>query len=597
MKIFKLNTILRISSIAGILLTIIILFFYIKFFQIRSYESWKNNAKLYVELKNKELNTLIFKNSADLENNPDINYQSLTAVLSPAINDKDNAFSDFMIINLDKEIIYQYSKSQFLDKKIYSSEQLLYTIKKIPDSVEIQDLFIDTHDHQVYIVRTPYINNIAIHRYSFVYIFDFTRELNKVLPVLSIFLIVFLIVMIIYLIFLFIRSYIVQYLARIEDYIEGFIENNQAENSKLFFLYPFKSLEQKIARLIAKQIEIEDRLCNLSEKFHLLLSQTSDGIFMEDSEGYIYFCNSKLARILGFNSEADIIGLKMTDLLSDLHSKRVYEQEKGFLNLSKSIRYKLNFQNHDKVKKECLINACSIYDAKLDLKSFYYAVTDLSDLELFSVDQTTHILSKSSYFENSSYPIVILDKDLKVYDLNNTAKNIFSINYNNAKDKSVHEFFKTYDFGKLLNQFDFNSNFKLDTFEPRLNRWFYISNEVIVSNDEIFNYLIFIDISSFRKDESFHNMIFDDLKGFIFVTNYENEVIYVSPSFLYMTQYPASWFVNYYKSMNDMINKYESNQVDQFVITTTKGSFNFKLIPLKSLSKSNRIFLCLNLNP
>ena len=49
--------------------------------------------------------------------------------------------------------------------------------------------------------------------------------------------------------------------------------------------------------------------------------------------------------------------------------------------------------------------------------------------------------------------------------------------------------------------------------------------------------------------------------------------------------------------MNDMINKYESNQVDQFVITTTKGSFNFKLIPLKSLSKSNRIFLCLNLNP
>jgi len=92
-------------------------------------------------------------------------------------------------------------------------------------------------------------------------------------------------------------------------------------------------------------------------------------------------------------------------------------------------------------------------------------------------------------------------------------------------------------------------------------------------------------------------MIFDDLKGFIFVTNYENEVIYVSPSFLYMTQYPASWFVNYYKSMNDMINKYESNQVDQFVITTTKGSFNFKLIPLKSLSKSNRIFLCLNLNP
>jgi len=521
----------------------------------------------------------------------------LSHQLSVAINDKDNPFSDFLILNQENQVIYQFSKTSFSKEKFYASEQLFYTIKKMELSVEINDLFIDNGDKLIYIVKIPYINNLAIHRYNFIYIFDYTRDMQKVLPVISIFVVVFLIIIIMYLIYSLLRSYLLYYLNQIESYVDYYLESNIADNKKLFFTYPFKSLEEKIAKLIAKKVEIEDRFYIQNERFLLLMSQTNDGIYMEDSEGFIYFCNKKLATTLGYPNEADIIGSKMPDLLSDLHSKRIYEQEKQFLTLSHYVRYKLTILTPDKKKKSCIISGTSIFDVKTEVKTFFYAVTDLSDIEIFSSDQSSHILSKTSYFENSSYPIVILDKDFKVFDLNNTAKNLFSINYNNAKDKSVLEFFKNYDFGKLLSQFDFNSNFRLDTFEPRLNRWLYISNEVITSHEDSYNYLIFIDISSFRKDESFHNMIFDDLKGFIFVTNYENEVIYVSPSFLYMTQYPASWFVNYYKSMSDMINRYESNHVDQFVITTTKGSFNFKLIPLKSLSKSNRIYLCLNINP
>ncbi|MDX9870441.1 MAG: hypothetical protein RBS92_06935, partial [Candidatus Cloacimonadales bacterium] len=55
-----------------------------------------------------------------------------------------------------------------------------------------------------------------------------------------------------------------------------------------------------------------------------------------------------------------------------------------------------------------------------------------------------------------------------------------------------------------------------------------------------------------------------------------------------------SWFINYYKSINDMINKHEFEQIDELVITTPNNDYNFKLVHLESLSKTSKIYVCIN---
>jgi len=513
------------------------------------------SAIQYSVLKSKELDTVVFKDANEIETNPKINLDYLSRLFAESVNNVYNPVVDFLITDYNDKVIYQFSLSDYSDKSFYVSQQFMSSIKKIPKSIEPTYYLFDINNKKMFIVKIPYINSSNYHKNDFVYIFDFSHEDKEVAPILFILLIIIFLAFVTFITYLVIKKFLNLYIERITDYIDSFIENNIADNTKLVFSYPFKPLEERTTKLVAKIIEIEERFYTLSERFHLLLSQTNDGVYMEDSEHYIYFCNTKLAQILGYQSETDIIGKKMIDLLIGLQAKRIYEQESYFIKLSNSVKYKINISTHTNQNKPCIFTGKSIYDPKLRLKTYYYAVTDLSDIEFYSQDQTSRIQSNSNLFDNTNFPIIVFDQQTKIHELNNAAKNLFSVKLEKAKGMEINEFFKNYDMLRLLNQFDFKTNFKFDTFEPRFNQWYYIANEIVTSKDSMYSYLIFIDISDFRKNESFHNMIFDELKGFIFITNYENEVIFVSPSFLYMTQYPASWFVNYYKSMNDIIAK------------------------------------------
>ncbi|HPY96893.1 MAG TPA: PAS domain-containing protein [Candidatus Cloacimonadota bacterium] len=588
MKINRFINIIKATVIVSMLIVFLLIFLYQKYSVIKYFQNKQISSLQYAEIKTRELDYLVFKNAKDLSDNKTINFDYLSRVLSQDMIDKDNPLIDFLIIDTDNQVYYQFSKTRYFDTSFFSPEQLQYAINSIPKGIDPSSTLLEINNHHIYALRLPYLCFSYLHKYDFVYFFDYSFEKVGITPLLII------IIFIVYGLYFLIRKFIKIYIKQIEQFIDSHTEGDHQTNIKLVFFNPFKSLEEKISNLIAKNIEQEEKMYSVSERFHLLLSQTNDGIYMEDSEGYIYFCNTKLAQILGYSTESVIIGTKLSDHLIDIQSKRVYEQESYFLNISNSVKYKLNITNQAGISKPCIISGKSIFNSKIGVKSYYYAVTDLTDFEVYSKDQNSSAFSDSSLVENSSFPIIIFDQQANVHSLNNAAKNIFSINYETAKGKGVQDIFKNMDIARLLYQFDFKTSFVCDTFESQLNQWFYISNEIFYHNDSMFSYLLFIDISSFRKDESFHNMVFDDLKGFIFITNYKNEVIYVSPSFLYMTQYPASWFINYYKSINDMINKHEFEQIDELVITTPNNDYNFKLVHLESLSKTSKIYVCIN---
>lgn len=592
MKVFKFKTILKILISASVVSIILINFFFFSFIQARGIENWKTNAKRYVKLKDKELISLVFKNDYKIENNPYINMSYLTNLISNDIDNNENSLVDFWIISDNDELIYQYSSLKNNKSTVYSSEQILFSLKKLPLSIEETDLYITDNSNIVYIINSPYVNAFGYHKYNFIYIFDFSRMNREVFPVYSVILLILFTLVIFSFLLLLLYNYFKNYLNVIDSFIQNYFEGNSIKSTQLQFTPPFKNIEEKVTRIVSRLIEMDSKYYDLSEKFHMLLSQTNDGILMEDSEGFIYFCNRKAAEIFFMNDIDQLIGKRIVDLIHDPFSKKKFEKEKSIIDLSYQKKFKLLLENQNKEKKNCLFTSTCFYNSNKKISGYYYSITDLTDIVNLSNDNINQVSALSNYTEKSQFPVFIFDQDLKVYDLNNSAKNTFSVNYKSIKDASVYEIFKNYDFGKVLNQFDFTTNFKFDTFEPKINKWFLVTNEVCQNANEMYHYLTFTDISTFRKDESFHKLLFDDLKGFIFVTNIENEVIYVSPSFLYMTQYPTSWFINYFKSLNDIANQSEVKESDQFLITTSKGGFRFKMIALKSVSKSNKIYLC-----
>lgn len=594
MKAVKLNNIIKFGLLFSIMLISILLIFNIKILQSRSLNYWKTMKKSYVEIKNFQLNTMFFKNENNLENNPMINFSYLTTLLDEDIKKKDNELIDFMIIDDQNNLIYHYqTETNQKGNMGYSVEQILYSIKSKPVSIEIQDFTLDYSGNYIHIIIAPYITEHAFHKYSLIYFFDFSKQINYVFPFYIVIIMILIISLSIYLLIIFIMNHLKKYLSQISNFISIHIFNEDNIKGKLQYLPPFDDLERKISYLITQRKEIEDKYFSLSERFHLLLSQTNDGIIMEDVEGYIYFCNKKFAQIFGFKDESDIIGTKFIDLLNDPETRRKYEIETKFRDINTKSNYRISFLNNNKEKKICMISASNMYDTKNQIAGYYGAVTDLTDIMLLSGQSVQTSESTSNHFKDTNIPWILFRDDLTVYDFNKAALNLLSLNKNELRDLYVNDLFEKYDFGKILKQFDYNTNFQIDTFEPRLNKWLYIMNDVVQRNKTTYFNLMFMDITYFRKDESFHKMLFNDLNGFIFMTNHLNEVIYVSPSFFQITQYPGLWFNNYYKSLINAFNYNEHESIDDFVITCTKGKFVFKTIPLSKNADSTKMFLCL----
>jgi len=594
MKAVRLNTIIKFGLIFSILLISILLVFHIKILQNRSLANWKRMTKDYVIVKNFQLNSLFFKNEKQLTDNPLINFNYLTNLLESDVNKKESDLVDYMIVDNDFNVIYHYQAKNFgRINQNYTSEQILYNIKNLTSSIEIQDYTVDYGSGVFHVIISPYITDLAYHKYSIIYFFDFSKSMNKVFPISLVFLLIIIIGLSVYLLTVFILNHLKRYLQQISNFISLHIFNDTGKKGKLQYLPPFDDLERKISYLLSQRKEIEDKYFSLSERYQLLLSQTNDGIVMEDIEGYIFFCNKKFAQIFGYNDESDVIGVRFVDLLDDSEAKRKYEVETKFRDINAKSNYKISFINHKKEKKTCLISASNMYDTNNKISGYYGAVTDVSKLTEMGDNSGSVEDSAPNYFKDTYIPWILFKDDLTVYDFNKAALNMLSLNRGELRDMHLYDIFDNYDFGRILKQFDFNTSFQIDTFEPRLNKWLYITNNVIQKSKGIFFNLVFMDITYFRKEESYHKMLFNDLNGFIFMTNHLNEVIYVSPSFFQITQYPGIWFSNYYKSLVNAFNYNENESIDDFVITCPKGKFIFKVIALSNFMDSTKIYLCL----
>lgn len=591
---FKPKTLFRFSLIvvSTIILLLIIFFFYIVQNQFINY--WQKSIRVFVSEKNQNFNHVFFKNQIHTTNNPFINFDYFTNLLSQDISLKEHNFVDLFVINMKKEIIYRFNDNtpQF-SRMYYTPDQILYLISKDVNSIQIKSFTLE-HDGNYYlIVISPLITNQGYRLNTLVYVFDYSFIMKRVFP----FFMPILLFLIIFCLFIgssiLFRNYVIQYLDHISKYVSYHIFRDQVKPEPLKFSYPFNVLENKISFLVAQRKEIEDKFFDLNQKFNLLINQTNDGILLEDVEGYIYYCNKKVNGIFGLENEMDMLGRKFKDFLSDNESLRKFETEYQYRQNKTSNTYRLNFINKKGVKKQIMVSTSANFNNYQQIIGYYSSITDLSDIENMSNEKQSLQKLRSTLMDLSLVPTVLYDQEMKVIDLNQEMINLIEKPKKDLVGYSLKNTIGELDFNKIINQSDLNSEFQIEAFEPKFNKWFYVINAINQIEEDLYHQLLFIDITQFRKEETFHQTILNEIKGFFFITNLQNKVIYVSPSFHRITGNPIEWFHNYYQSIFQVVERKNQDFFESFIISHGKNRYEFSVHKISTNTNSSNLFVCI----
>ncbi len=591
---FKPKAIYRFLLVVNSVLIIFTTIFFFFLLQKQFINHWQRSVKVLVHEKNQNFNFLFFKNQTNLSNNSYINFDYFTNLLNIDNSLREHHFVDLFIINMNQDIIYRYNDNtpQF-SKMYYTTDQILYLIKSEYNSIEIKSYNLEQDGNYYLIVVSPLINNQGYRINSIIYIFDYSFIMKKVFPFYMPVIMIIVLILFMLLSNYLSANYLILYLNQITNYISYHIFRDQGKPGNLRFSYPFNQLENKVTYLVAQRKELEDKFLDLNQKFNLLINQTNDGIMLEDTEGYIFYCNKKMEIILGLESDSEILGRRFKELLTDNDSLRKYELEHQFRHLKPTTSYRLSFTNKKEVKKQILISVSATHNNHQEIIGYYSAVTDLSDLETMSNEKQSLQKLRSTIMDLSAIPSILYDNDFKVVDLNQEMINFIQKPKKDLVSFNIKNTINDLDFYNVINQADLSSDFQIEVFEPKMNKWFYVMNTTYSIDEDIYHQLFFIDITLFRKEESFHQFILNDVKGFFFITNLQNKVIYVSPSFNAITHNPIDWFSNYYQSIYQVVEKKNQEFFDSFIISHGKNRYEFSVHRIATTSNTTNLYVCI----
>lgn len=448
-------------------------------------------------------------------------------------------FENLLILDTKNNVLFNYSDEKknyfYLPKDLSFLNDYIFLTNPTIFDYKIED-------KNFCLVFLPIIERNGNHKLNSVYFFNYNRPRSEVMRMAYL---TSILLSMVYLGLLFslhiFHSKVTDSINIINQSIESQVYNRENQ-TKLQFKYirPFQVLERKIAFIIANLKNSQEKFFELSEKFNLLVENSNDGIIIEELDGRISFCNSRLISLLGYESESDIVGRRFTDFITGTESLERYANETALREEVKSSAYKLNFSKMDGTKLSCLISGNAIYDRNGKLAGSYGAITDITEIESKEKEKQSVQQTLNEYL-NLTEEVFILIKNKTIINTNNSFPNVFNLTKNEVINvdyttalKNFKEFITHLDL--LLNQV--KKTAKMEYFEPQLNLWFLLSLTHIDS--DLFTVTI-QDITDLRKDEEFHKYIFEYSSSFTVITTQEKKLVFVSKSFSGITGYDSIW--------------------------------------------------------
>jgi PAS domain S-box-containing protein len=347
---------------------------------------------------------------------------------------------------------------------------------------------------------------------------------------------------------------------------------------------PFDQLESKLTFLISHRKELEKKYLDLSDKFFYLIQLTTEGIIMEDDLGYIYYCNKRLAKILGYNDESELIGLKFSNLFCEKDEATHYQNEVNVRKMKVSYSYKLALRAKNGERKDCRLTASVMMNSTGDVIGYYGTIIDVSGVSTISDHQMQMLQLRNLIVENTLNPTVVLDENDFVVDANYSFINYAGKNRSDVLQNSFENVIK----GLEIENTYFPGIDEYEFYDPAQNQWYFMTVRRMRYNHKDYKVIAFFIIGHLKNQLQYHKLIFDDFRGFYFITNKKNQINYISPSFFKITHHTEGWFRSYYASLiqNKMLNLFEPITI----ITPNKLKLEFKLTQLYTNNESLVLF-------
>jgi len=478
-----------------------------------------------------------------------------------------------VVYEVKEGILHKYNRNP--DLNIIDNPLILKGITEKSHNIDVLTETVTIHGHKYFVVTLPLWTVSQHHHVSTIYVFDIERN---ILRIQSIYLIV---VIAFFLFFTFLTTQFLLYdtIVKYIKHLVAYVEQNTFKTSsdgtfKLLYRKPFDVLEQKLSFLISHRKELEERYTELNEKLYYLVHLTKEGIVMEDKFGLIYYCNQQFAKILEYDDEVELIGLKFTDLIIDEVEVSKYQNEVKLRQMKANYTYDLTLRSKNGHRILCRLTANIVTEADGSVRGYYGTIMDISGTSTFSISEVQAYKLRSLFIETNPNPIVMLDENNYVRDANDAFIDFINKKRTEVISKEFDDVIDEHELKELYNpdieEFEF--------YDPQQNNWFFAVNRYIKHENKDYHYLVLYSFGYLKTKTPYHKTIFEDIRGFFFITTKANQVQFISPSFYNLTKLPQEWFNEYYNSLIEASPTKTLNLFEPMVIlTTNQMKLEFKL--------------------
>jgi len=507
-------------------------------------KTWQRYIHRYLVEKNEIIYEHYFDGKEDAQRLRQINYFSLDAYLNNETTFDDYNLQGLIIYEVNIGNLHTYNRNP--DLNIIENPKILKGITDNTHNIDVSIEKVKIDGHYYSVVTLPLWTVSKRHHISTIYVFDLQSSGLKASSIILICSIIFFFFMVFIATMLLVYYCFAKYLKNIVAYIEQNTFKTETDNPcKLRFVKPFDDLEQKLSFLISHRKELEERYTEMNEKLFYLVHLTKEGIIMEDKFGLIYYCNKQFAKILEYDDEIELIGMKFTDLIMDNNEINRYQSEVKLRQMKANYTYDLSMRSKNGHKILCRLTANIVTESDGSIKGYYGTIMDISGTSTFSISEVQSYKLRSLFIETNINPIVMIDENNFVRDANDTFIDFIGKKRADVNSKVFDDVIKNHELERIytpdIDEFEF--------YDPKNNQWYYAVNRYVKHENKDYRYLVLYSFGYLKTKTPYHKTIFEDIRGFFFITTKTNQVQFLSASFYNITKLPQEWFSDYYNSL------------------------------------------------
>jgi len=551
--------------------------------------TWEKYISRYLLEKNVIIYSTFFDGFEEAEDVRGVNFYNLDGFL-----DFDETFEMYnleglIFYDISDGVIHSYNRN--LDMKITDNKQILEEVLGRSYTTDIKCERESIDGKSLSIVSLPLWTSSKKHHISTIYIFglnkfvisNFSRTMvASIATVLCLTLIVT--ILVIYYRFKW-------YINHIISHIEQNVSNPSNDiNDRFHYFEPFENLELQIAFLISQRQEYKEQYNDISDRLHYLVHLTAEGIVMEDKLGLIHYCNQQFAKILDYDNESDLIGIKFIDLFVDNDEIYKYQNELEIRQAKENYAYNITLRGKNGKKVSCRLTAHVVKEVDSSIKGYYGTIKDITGTSTFSISEVENYKMRNLILDTNLNPVVLLDeKNIVVY-----ANDAFIDFINKKRPEVMATVFDDVLRGHELEKIYLPDIYEFEFYDPSRNQWYSVTNRAIKYETKDYKYLVMYPSSDLKTKTPYHKIVFDDVRGFFFITSKDNQVLFISASFRHITKQPDAWFIEYHDSMIKASPTKTLNLFEPLIlITADRKKIEFKLTQLYTNTGNFHVYLAM----